>query len=193
MKRILIVMLSLFLTATLVGCVTQGRKIDSENASKIQKGVSTKEDVLRLLGKPQSVTSSGSFESWIYSSSSYDFANSLFRGITLRSPHIESESKMIMFDGNVVKDIISISENVSNISVPSDSRKSDSRKNVRDIQQYLMIYGYNPGPADGLMGRKTSSAIRSYQKDNGLQITGTVSDELYRHLASEEMRQGRNQ
>jgi len=50
MKRYALCILALFL----VGCATAGgRKIDSSAADKIKKGVSTKEDVVALLGKPQ--------------------------------------------------------------------------------------------------------------------------------------------
>ena len=59
----------------------------------------------------------------------------------------------------------------------------DLKEKTRDVQQFLTDKGYDPGPVDGMMGRRTSSAIRSYQENNGLNITGQVSNELYLHLA----------
>ena len=46
---------------------------------------------------------------------------------------------------------------------------------VRDIQSGLQRLGYNPGPADGRMGPKTSAAIRQYQQDNGMAVDGRPS------------------
>src|SRR6185312_3862010 len=46
------------------------------------------------------------------------------------------------------------------------------------IQQELARRGYNPGRIDGAMGAQTQAAIRDFQEDNGLPITGEVSLEL---------------
>jgi hypothetical protein len=43
---------------------------------------------------------------------------------------------------------------------------------VRDIQQGLAALGYEPGPADGILGRRTRSAIQSFRAREGL--TGTA-------------------
>ena len=39
---------------------------------------------------------------------------------------------------------------------------------TRRVQQALRDKGYDPGPVDNSMGAKTKSALRAYQKDNGL-------------------------
>ena len=41
-------------------------------------------------------------------------------------------------------------------------------------QQVLQQLGYNPGPADGVYGAKTRSAVEAYQRDNGLPVTGRL-------------------
>ena len=46
------------------------------------------------------------------------------------------------------------------------------------IQKALAAKGYDSGPTDGLMGPKTRDAIRQFQGDNGLQVTGQPSQEL---------------
>ena len=38
--------------------------------------------------------------------------------------------------------------------------------------------GYYSGAIDGLIGPETSAAITSYQRSNGLSVTGTINDEL---------------
>jgi hypothetical protein len=52
------------------------------------------------------------------------------------------------------------------------------RERIRDVQLLLRELGYDPGPIDGFMGRKTGAAIQEYQEDNGLKATGAFSEEL---------------
>jgi len=49
---------------------------------------------------------------------------------------------------------------------------------VRRVQAVLFAQGYYTGDIDGLMGPMTSTAISRYQARNGLQVTGTVNNEL---------------
>ena len=50
------------------------------------------------------------------------------------------------------------------------------------VQQELARRGYNPGRIDGVLGAQTEAAIRDFQDDNGLPITGEVSLELVNYL-----------
>jgi hypothetical protein len=43
------------------------------------------------------------------------------------------------------------------------------------IQRALAQNGYDPGPADGLMGMRTRQAIRKFQQDHGLKVDGESS------------------
>ena len=52
------------------------------------------------------------------------------------------------------------------------------------IQAKLQELGYNPGPADGMMGPRTVSAILAYQRRHRLPMDGLPSDELLGHLRS---------
>ena len=52
---------------------------------------------------------------------------------------------------------------------------------VYKVQQQLSELGYSVG-VDGEMGRGTAKAIRQYQKDNGLRVTGRVTNELLSSL-----------
>lgn len=45
---------------------------------------------------------------------------------------------------------------------------------VRDAQQKLDQAGYNPGPADGVIGPKTRAALQKYQADKQLPETGRL-------------------
>lgn len=56
---------------------------------------------------------------------------------------------------------------------------------VQGIQSELGRLGYNPGPADGQMGKKTTGAIRAYQQVNNLLVDGQVSQPLLDHLRNQ--------
>lgn len=55
---------------------------------------------------------------------------------------------------------------------------------VEDVQAALGRAGYNAGPADGLAGPRTTTAITAYQRDNGLATDGEPSAALLQHLLS---------
>ena len=53
---------------------------------------------------------------------------------------------------------------------------------VAQVQEKLRGYGYYRGGVDGLAGAGTRSAIRAYQVDRGIQVTGRVDEELLSDL-----------
>lgn len=63
----------------------------------------------------------------------------------------------------------------------SSTRKStglsaQQRAENADIQNRLNLLGYNAGTPDGILGRNSRAAIRSFQADNGLPITGRLTN-----------------
>lgn len=57
-----------------------------------------------------------------------------------------------------------------------------SRPSAKQIQTALKNAGYNPGPIDGRMGRRTKEAIRSFQRANGLVVDGRVGKQTWELL-----------
>ena len=53
---------------------------------------------------------------------------------------------------------------------------------VREVQLLLTILGYQPGPIDGVLGRQTEQAIRGFQQDQGLTVTGVPTRQLIDRL-----------
>jgi hypothetical protein len=53
---------------------------------------------------------------------------------------------------------------------------------VRDIQDALYRKGYDVGTIDGRLGPRTQSAIRDYERENGLPVTGQPTEDLLRHI-----------
>ena len=51
----------------------------------------------------------------------------------------------------------------------------DGRDSLRAAQEQLASLGFDPGPADGLMGPRTKSALEQFQTQNGVPISGTLT------------------
>lgn len=65
---------------------------------------------------------------------------------------------------------------------PIPLRKPRADGDVRNLQQALVDTGYGPINVDGVMGAQTSAAIRQFQQDKGLAVTGQLSDRLLAEL-----------
>ena len=57
-----------------------------------------------------------------------------------------------------------------------------SDPDVREVQQMLWDRGYSQGPIDGMLGSRTRAAIRHYQKDENLPVTGWPDADTARRL-----------
>lgn len=77
-----------------------------------------------------------------------------------------------------VSGILDISQTA--ITVNADTRYN--RATVKKVQKKLNRRGYDCGTPDGIRGSKTSEAIRQYQADHDLKVTGTVNASLLRSL-----------
>ena len=54
----------------------------------------------------------------------------------------------------------------------------DTGARIANLQLALRRLGYDPGPADGILGARTRAAIRAFQTDAGLPVTGQISERL---------------
>ena len=53
-----------------------------------------------------------------------------------------------------------------------------TRDRIANLQRALRRLGYDPGPSDGILGARTRAAIRAFQADAGLPVTGQISEGL---------------
>ena len=53
---------------------------------------------------------------------------------------------------------------------------------VSRVQAGLTRLGYNSGPADGIMGTRTKTAIEAYQRDHALLVDGRPTVQLAQHI-----------
>ncbi len=60
--------------------------------------------------------------------------------------------------------------------------KKSARMSLRAAQEHLLNLGYDPGPIDGKMGRKTRAALKKFQREHELKVTGTLTASTIRSL-----------
>ena len=75
------------------------------------------------------------------------------------------------------------SPSTGSLSAPAPTRPA-ADETVRAVQQKLNELGYSAGPADGLIGPSTRSAIQAFQRDNGLVVDGKASAALLQILSN---------
>ena len=61
-------------------------------------------------------------------------------------------------------------------------------QSILRAQQLLVRLGYDPGPADGVAGRATRSALRAFQADMGIEQTGEIDDTVLASLRVQDER-----
>lgn len=71
-----------------------------------------------------------------------------------------------------------------------DERKTKSNL-IMDIQKALRDLGYNPGPADGKSGSRTVSAIKAFQRDQGITQDGKMDELLLALLELKKIKTGK--
>jgi uncharacterized protein (TIGR02594 family) len=54
--------------------------------------------------------------------------------------------------------------------------------NILEVQTQLSKLGFNPGPLDGIWGRRTISALRLFQASKGLQVDGILGPKSHQAL-----------
>lgn len=68
----------------------------------------------------------------------------------------------------------------------SQSQGAQSPETVKKVQEALTAAGYDPGPADGKLGQKTSQALKKAQTDKSLSATGQLDSQTLTALGVSE-------
>lgn len=66
----------------------------------------------------------------------------------------------------------------SKTSTNHSTTTSSSKSLVKKVQQALNDKGYDCGTPDGIMGSKTKKALKTFQKDNGLEVDGVIGKQV---------------
>lgn len=82
-----------------------------------------------------------------------------------------------------------VSPDANTVEVPAswegkstETASVDMTKAVRNIQAILNNNGFDAGKPDGLMGKKTTAAIKQFQASIGMEATGEIDDRLVKEL-----------
>jgi len=81
--------------------------------------------------------------------------------------------------------VVSVGIMTARPAVFADDERNDSARasdDVREAQQTLWDRGYSPGPIDGRLGARTREALRQYQKDENLPVTGLLDADTARRV-----------
>jgi peptidoglycan hydrolase-like protein with peptidoglycan-binding domain len=63
--------------------------------------------------------------------------------------------------------------------------RTGSRMRIHTAQISLSQLGYNPGPADGVMGSRTKAAVKAFQRDHHLRADGIIGPVTFNALIRE--------
>jgi peptidoglycan hydrolase-like protein with peptidoglycan-binding domain len=64
----------------------------------------------------------------------------------------------------------------------TDADTAPLTMSAMDMQKRLTELGYKPGPVDGKPGPRTTNALKKFQHDHKLAVTGTLDEETIRAL-----------
>ncbi len=56
------------------------------------------------------------------------------------------------------------------------SQATQAGQDVESVQRALAEAGHDPGAIDGVMGPRTTAALKAYQQQNGIDATGQLDD-----------------
>ena len=107
----------------------------------------------------------------IYSNSRQDYivANNIFDG----------ETYVTVSDGQYLK--------LQDCQFSSTPSKPATETDVKAVQEKLNELGYDCGTADGIAGQKTQAAVKQYQQEKGITVTGQIDEELLNTLLEEQV------
>jgi peptidoglycan hydrolase-like protein with peptidoglycan-binding domain len=67
---------------------------------------------------------------------------------------------------------LGIDDNTASAGSSQRGAAEPSSATIRQVQRQLSSRGYNPGPADGVLGRATRAALMDFQRKENLPVTG---------------------
>ena len=56
------------------------------------------------------------------------------------------------------------------------------QSDIKSVQEALRDKGFDPGPIDGVMGRRTRAALRSFQQSKNIKANGDLDADTFQQL-----------
>jgi hypothetical protein len=110
--------------------------------------------------------------------------NRCYATVVVPAEYLAVASKVMIQDQDEDEGIPAIYQTVTKHVKVSDERTSVEEvicasaltdNKVRDIQRALSLHGHNAGPVDGVVGPRTMSAVKEFQKEHGLIVADYVT------------------
>lgn len=96
----------------------------------------------------------------------------------------DAQGRIFLFDKEVSRDNWTLIQRVGTTNKNTNPTNRNNvektpNKDVLLLQKKLASLGYETGPIDGMLGRKTVASIKQFQKDIGIQPDGIISSSLH--------------
>lgn len=111
-------------------------------------------------------------------------SNLTMGGQNLEYPEKENELRKNFFMALDKK--LGVKSSYQNVSYQGQSSLYNNN-DIYKVQKRLTDLGYEPGPADGIMGQMTMRSIMKFQKDNDLPSTGILDNDTILKLGIQNM------
>jgi membrane-bound lytic murein transglycosylase B len=105
-------------------------------------------------------------------------ADGLFGSKTRAAVRAFQASASLPADGFPTASLLTRIRDRAGVSPPEAARtpRGLQRAGIRELQRLLNRLGYGAGPADGAIGSRTRAAIRSFERDRGMEVRGRATD-----------------
>ena len=172
-----------FFLPFLIGCLFQVAGCAPKGPGYLVTPLSSQKFKINAYGDTILTPSEVIYSKWDKAASStclgkgYDIVERKYlKGITLNPP----QAYDTIVGSVLCKSVSSWPAQISQESLNHDISGSQ----IISVQRLLINAGYDPGTADGIMGRKTSEALKKFQRDHGLPPTGEINDETWEVLSA---------
>ncbi|MCP4936814.1 MAG: hypothetical protein GY927_22075, partial [bacterium] len=101
-----------------------------------------------------------------------------------RGEYVNSKRRVIVEDKKVKAAIVAINRAKARAILPLRIfiTPQTSVERIKTAQRLLAEIGYQPGVADGKIGKNTRAAINAFQQEIDVEVTGKVSDKFFKEL-----------
>ena len=72
--------------------------------------------------------------------------------------------------------ILDVGQHISPGTSLTAQERRPSQEQIKRAQEQLKAAGYDPGSVDGVWGPQTEAAVRDFQKQHGLAVSGVLDD-----------------
>ncbi|KGX86823.1 S41 family peptidase [Pontibacillus marinus] len=70
------------------------------------------------------------------------------------------------------------------VQIDKELKYDQNSEKIANVQKMLEGLGFNPGRKDGYFSRETAAAVKNFQQEQGLEVTGTVNEKTGTQLQS---------